>query len=91
MPTLKDRAEGVHLFQVEVVYVRLACRVATLLADVRLVSAFLVGEVQLEPMHLATVGLERTPLSESLVTMVAFVRSNALKREQRSMNYCTVD
>lgn len=91
MPTLKDRAEGMHLFQVDVVYVRLACGVATLLADVRFVSAFLVGEVQLEPVHLATVGLERAALCEGLVTVVAFVRSNALKREQRSINYCTVD
>lgn len=91
MPALKDGAEGVHLFQVDVVYVRLARRVATLFADVRLVSTFLEGEVQLEPMHLATVGLERTALREGLVTMVAFVRPNPFERKQRSINYYAID
>ena len=87
VPALKDRAEGVHLLQVEVVYVRLTCGVATFFADVRLVSAFLVGEVQLESVYLATVGLKRAALSKGLVTMVTFVRSNACKREQRSNSY----
>lgn len=54
-------------------------RVATLLTDVQLVPALLVGILLLHPVDFLQVGLQGAALSEGFVADVTFVGANACK------------
>lgn len=71
-------------FQVIEMVVRLVGGVAALLAHVHLRTTLLVRVVVLNVVHLQRVRLQTTALGERFVTRIAFVWTNACKKEKRS-------
>lgn len=82
----QGRTARVELSQMGHVLVGSPCHVTALLAHVDLVSALLVSETELTSVDLATVRLERTPLSEGFVTFVAPVRTDTCKHNSTLTN-----
>jgi len=73
------RTAGMVLSEMRHVLVGSAGHVAALFAHVDLVASLLVSEVELTAVYLATMRLERTALSEGLVTLAAPVWTNTCR------------
>lgn len=67
---------GVVVLEVEVVYLGIVRRAAALLTHVDLVSAFLVGKLELLTVHLTTVRLQRASLRKGFVAHHTLVWAN---------------
>lgn len=69
----EGRAVWVIVFEVDIVSLRFLSRMATVFAYIDFISPLFVGELIHHAVDLFTMRLQGTSLSESLVTLVAFV------------------
>ena len=81
MPFVIELGQGRRVWvldlKVHVMALRIRCRVPALLANVDLIPALLVCIIVCDPVDFQCVRLQRTPLGEGFVTVVAFIRADS--------------